>query len=142
MSFIILKRNEEITVWIDENGRYGSENRNEIEKTRKKMKIITRIAEQKFKKVSKDIGCDNFKLLDPFVWLFNQDLMREMWESFKYEMENTEIGKYLLNNSFAEYQQFMYDNFPKNYTKNVIRHENIGDIDGAEIYLILEKINL
>ena len=142
MSFIILKRNSEITFWVDENGRYGTENSNEIEKTRKKIEIVGRIAEQKFQKAKEDIGSDSDKLLEPYLWLYNQDQMRETWKSFKEEMEHVEIiGKYLLNNPFSEYQQFMYDNYPANYIKNAIKHERIG-VDYAEIYLILEKIKL
>jgi len=62
-----------------------------------------------FKKQKKIYGSDSDKLLEPYLWLYNQDQMRETWKSFKEEMEHVEIiGKYLLNNPFSEYQQFHF----------------------------------
>jgi hypothetical protein len=144
MSFIIIKRDNGKTFWIDENGFYGTENITEIEKTRKKLEIIGKIAVKKFEKIKEDIpDDDNDNLLEPHLWMHNQDYMRKLWENFKNDCD-TEIGKILLNNnSFVEYNQFMYDNYPANYTKNAQHNRKTGlYIDFAEIYLILKKIQV
>lgn len=84
--------------------------------------------------------CDG--IVDPVNWIFNQDKMRVMWETYKQDVENkTEIIKNaMLNNSFSKYMDFMYDTYPTGFGNKLKEcYDNKINFDGAKIFYNLKN---
>lgn len=108
----------------------------ELKKIKKKLNIIYNVACAYYKEAKNNICDEDTCLIDPVVWISNQDMMREIWENFK----NDCIGEMLINNSFGTYMQFMYDSYPPNFQNETKRRiDEFGCMDGAEIYYDLTK---
>ena len=85
---------------------------------KKKIKEIDRIALKLYNKTKTNI--DKKYVPGPTNWLNKQDDMRQLWSTLK----NNYKDKYLFNNEYSEYMDFMYKNYPKNYG-NLIQNEEI-----------------
>ena len=66
--------------------------------------------------VCQDDGCDG--LPNPTNWLYNQDSMRTMWESSK-ETQNNIFMELMFNNSYSQYMDFMYNNYPPGFGNKI-----------------------
>jgi len=84
------------------------------------------------------------KALDPDSWIANQDKMRKAWEAFNLKLENNKVlKKIMLNNSYSNYMQFMYDTYPPGFGNKIAYHFNNGiSCDGAEIFANLKDIDI
>lgn len=88
---------------------------------------------------------DECDVLSPTMWLFNQDQMRKMWEEFKIKTEtlheNPSMRIYsntILNNSCAKYMEFMYQNYPPGFGREMEKSYSDGvTSDGAKTFLNL-----
>lgn len=113
---------------------------NEIKRIKKKLELIHNISLKYYEEAKNDLY-GNQELVDPVLWLHNQDKMRKSWEEFKNKSKNDDLFcQILVNNKFSKYMDFMYDNYPENFS-NTLKYnikEN-GYSDGAEIYYDLTK---
>lgn len=80
--------------------------------TMTKLEQMADKSEQLWAVCQKNYGCDG--LPDPTNWLYNQDSMRTMWESIKESQHNNNafMNIIMFNNSYSEYMDFMYNNYP------------------------------
>lgn len=102
---------------------------------------------EKYCKDAIEQGCT--EIVDPTKWLRNQSSMRKSWEEYKKAFSNSSnneqkvFNKTLLNNEFARYMNFMYDNYPEGFGEKIHEHAVKGeDMDGAKIYMELSGMKV
>jgi hypothetical protein len=113
----------------------------ELSKIRVELEKKALKAEELYRKALSDIGPDSQKLLDPTLWIMNQEKMRESWYEFLNipsngtSFENIVLSNVMFKNSFSEYMQYMYDTYPIGFGKEVVKCYDNGLVcDGAKIY--------
>jgi hypothetical protein len=100
---------------------------NEIAKIKKKLELLNNIAIRYYEQARHDA-----EVLHPNLWLNGQDDMRALWENVK--------NRGIIDSTFSRYMNFMYDNYPKDFTKTIKYNiDEIGYCDGAEVYYELTK---
>ena len=85
------------------------------------------------------------EILDPNNWLYNQDKMRTIWEQYKLGLANMSkfMRKGMLNNSYARYMEFMYDNYPAGFGNKLLEcYDNNLDCNSIEIFNDLNRVKI
>lgn len=108
-----------------------------------KQNIITKMEDYHDKskelyKVCCEEGCEN--VINPILWIFNQDKMRYMYELHKKNIETQKepFKTIMLNNSLSKYMKFMYDTYPCGFGNEMKRcYDNNIEFDGANIFIKL-----
>lgn len=101
-----------------------------IQDIRKRLDISYKIAQKLYEDAKEHIAPEDLEAFHPKNWLADQEQMRKVWLDFK--KDNNQ------QNSFFKYMQFMYNNYPANFGKEISdRVEKNEFIDGAEIYYML-----
>lgn len=102
-----------------------------IEQIRRLMRENGRKADELYQKAVDD-QCEG--LPNPTVWIYNQDAMRSSWEKYKGQ-DNNLLRQFMMNNTFAEYMEFMYENWPAGFGNACrLSYEMGQDFDGAKTY--------
>jgi len=106
--------------------------------SRKQIKTTLELISTQSNKLYQQCKADNCPdILDPLDWINNQDKMRKAWERYLSTFDNKPdiIRKLMLNNSFAIYMRYMYDNYPANFGNTITEHYKRGSMcDGVKIY--------
>lgn len=88
--------------------------------------------------VNQGCGHEGAKLVDPTIWLMNQDIMRKSWEMFTDRYRHNKEMSMMIDpklNSFAKYMTFMYDKYPVGFGEELSTHYRNGTVcDGEEIF--------
>lgn len=137
---------------------FNNNNNNKMKKQNKPLKrvdvnktltILAKISDEAnvlYKNCEEEGGED---LMDPTVWLLNQDIMRRKWVDYKILLQNVpeESKNELLNTNLAKYMKFMFDSYPDGFGKKLfeccdnVQKPNVGKRnikhDAVEIYLSL-----
>ena len=98
------------------------------------------IKSQELYKICCNEGCEG--MICPTTWLFNQDSMRNTWETYIKNMDNKPdfFRNMMLNNSHSKYMLFMYDTYPPGFGNKLKEcYDNKVDCNGAEIFWNLKK---
>lgn len=120
---------------------------------RRQLEAASTLSESLYTIFKLDSNVDNeIRLLDPILWIYNQDKLRQNWEIFLkmygFESDSTKIfnetmDKYVkelyVNHSFLHYFQFMYDFYPPGFGNAILKNVKNGEeVDGAKIYYKLK----
>jgi hypothetical protein len=106
-----------------------------LEKIRSDLEQKYITSKELYEEAREELKLDNKKFdIDPETWHHNQDKMRIGWEKHLSTIKNSPLKEVLLNNSFSNYMNFMYNNYPPNFTKSIEESAKTGYSDGAEIY--------
>ena len=114
---------------------------NEINLLRNRMELFCEEAERLY-----NLACsepDVNDLPNPTIWLCNQTKMRKSWENMLESLNDApkqSMLQSMLNNSFSNYMQYMYDTYPPCYSTELLKFKDSDFIcDTAELYYILKN---
>ena len=107
-----------------------------VSEVRAKMNTFADTANDLYNDVMNDESCtDSHMVLDPVMWINNQDQMRRMWEVMRKSKENP-IAQFMFNHTLFKYMEYMYTRYPAGFGRRLQQAARSGrDVDGAKIYI-------
>ena len=92
------------------------------QKTKKRLEVTANIAEELYSKI-KDKSSE---VPSPASWIYNQNIMRKIWEEFYSKACNNPepLRSFILGNAYSRYMKFMYDSYPPGFGDEILKSYN------------------